>query len=739
MLSRFVSPLHGSAVAAVTLLATLGTADRAAAQDVEPAVAFGTRHAVALRTNGDVLTWGENIYCQLGRTTRGNQDGTPAIVMRNARAIAAASEHALVLTADGKVYGWGINADGVLGTNDEYEKCEGPALAEGLADKTVTAIATGYSFSVAVTSDGDLYCTGDNGMGQCGAGRTSSLKVFTKVAIPELAGAVVDVRAGMFHTLIKTRDGKLYALGRGLDGQLGNGTTRNGFGLVTGMTDVVAFAAGTWHSLAARADGSVWMWGHGGKSQICDGGPATNRTSPVRIPLPAGVRIADVAAAGHGALFRASDGTLFACGDNQFGPLGIAAPVAATPTPVPTAKVKVLLGVGGGNSAVSPDGCAVDVVGLNERAIITAANFADTRAFSRKANLSLCGSRTATPLPTIVNPAPKGGESGCWTKRVEEDAVASPKFAGLRQAMLAAEDLLKTNAAFMAAPQPSRFRTSISAGPSADSGARMHVKVVPERKPDGTRLWVGTTGCEVIPQVDRIGGAIAQISIFVNQDARSSFIGASGQPPQRTGTVAGYPEYGHWVFVTRDGRLPWIPQTLADRLDEEGRRRREALDEARKRPVGLVADDAAGGIQWLEKQVKDYEAYRASFTPEQLKAPAVSGDPTGERRRRLDADIASARGTPAPGERRQAFLARTGAMAIDMLATFELQNIRPGDTAQALKVKRDPAFPDYATPNRIQVIAVLFSFGPQPAGAQLDWQTKVKESFDFAALAAMLR
>jgi hypothetical protein len=33
----------------------------------------------------------------------------------------------------------------------------------------------------------------------------------------------------------------------------------------------------------------------------------------------------------------------------------------------------------------------------------------------------------------------------------------------------------------------------------------------------------------------------------------------------------------------------------------------------------------------------------------------------------------------------------------------------------------------------------MFSFGPKPAGAQLEWQTKVKESFDFAALAAMLR
>jgi alpha-tubulin suppressor-like RCC1 family protein len=739
MLSRFLPPLHASRIVRIAVVLTFVAGGQAAAQGVEPAVAFGTRHAVALRTNGDVVTWGENIYCQLGRTTRGNHDGTPAIVMRNAKAIAAAAEHALVLTADGKVYGWGGNPDNVLGTNDGNDKCEGPELAQGLADKTVTAIATGYSFSVAVTSDGDLYCTGDNGMGQCGAGRTGALKVFTKVAIPELAGIVAEVRAGMFHTLIRTRDGRLYAIGRGLDGQLGNGSTRNGFGPVTGMTDVVSFAAGTWHSVAARADGSVWMWGNGTKSQICDGGPTTNRTTPVPIPLPPGVKIADVAAAGHGALFRAGDGTLFACGDNQFGPLGIAAPAAATPTPVPGVRAKILLGVGGANGAVSPDGCAVSVVGQNDRAIITAASFADTRTFVAKANLSLCAPRSATPQPTIVNPAPKGGNSGCWTTRVEEDAVASPKFARLRQALLAAEDLLKRNAAFMAPPQPARFRTSISAGPSTESGGRLHVKVVPERKPDGTRLWVGTTGCEVIPQVDRIGGAIAQISIFVNQDARSSFIGAAGEPPARTGSVAGYPEYGHWVFITRDGRMPWIPQTVADRLDEEGKRRREALEEARKRPAGLVPDDAAGGIRWLEKQVKDYEAYRASFTPEQLKAPAVPGDPTGAKRRQLDADIAAARGNPAPGERRQAFLARTGAMAIDMLATFELQNIRPGDAAQAMKVKPDPAFPDYAAPNRIQVIAVLFSFGPQPDGAQLDWQTKVKESFDFARLAALLR
>ena len=110
---------------------------QAAAQGVEASVAFGTKHAVALRTNGDVLTWGDNVGCQLGRAG-GNASRTPGLVMRNATAVAAASDHTLVL-AEGKVYGWGTNAEGQLGTGDTYDKCEGPALAESLASETVVA------------------------------------------------------------------------------------------------------------------------------------------------------------------------------------------------------------------------------------------------------------------------------------------------------------------------------------------------------------------------------------------------------------------------------------------------------------------------------------------------------------------------------------------------------------------------------------------------------------------------
>ncbi len=749
------------------------------AQQVDASIALGNRHAVALQSNGNVLTWGEAVNCQLGRGSRTNSSREPGIVMRNAKQIAVANDHTLVLTDDGKVYGWGMNPEGALGVGNTYDQCEGPVLIESLANLSIARIATGRGFSVAVAANGDLYCSGANDMGQC-PGDRSKATVFTKVAVPELAGNVADVRAGLFHTLILGKDKKLYALGRGRDGQLGSGKMVNGFSVVPEMTDVVSFAAGTWHSVAARADGSVWTWGNDSKSQLCDGA-TTNRATPAKVTLPAGVRVTHVSAGGHSTLMRSSDGALLGCGDNQFGPLGIDQPLAPQPTSIKAATAKSsILAISGANAAVSADGCVVQLSGQNDHGIVSAADTPVAKPFTTRANLSLCATRSATPLDTIVNPAPRGGESGCWTKRVEEDGSTSPKFAALRKAMLDAEDVVKKNAALAAAPQPVRFRTSLSAGPLDDAGARMHIKVVPERKQDGTRVW--STGCEVIPQIDRIGGAIAQLSIFFNQ--YHQFISAVADPPAPTGAVAGYPVYNGWIVITKDTRLPWIPQTLADRLDEEGARRERALADAKRRPAGIVKDDDAGGIKWLEKQVRDYQQYRGTFTPQQLQMPAVLAVPATELRNKLDKEAAELRKlSPADQQQadamglesrnlerqaqvetrnknveeaarlkklsnelglrvreiRQAHQARTVPLILDRMADAELKNLQPGPAGRAIKVKRDPSFPDTKAPNRIQVITVMLSFGPKPAGAQLDWQNKVTSSFDFAALAAMLQ
>lgn len=736
----------------VLALLCLGAARDASAQVASGSIAFGARHAVALRVNGEVVTWGENIGCQLGRGG-GNASATPGLVLRNATEVAAAADHTLALTADGKVYAWGSNNEGALGTGREYDECEGPALVASLADTTITHIATGKGFSVAVSADGRLFCTGDNSMGQCPRGRGGPFLSFEEVPLPEIAGRIAAVAAGGFHTLVLLKDGSVFAFGRGRDGQLGTGATRNGQGMIPALTDVVAIAAGMWHSAAVRTDGSVWLWGNDLKSQLCDGA-STNRSVPTRVEsLPLGATATHVAAGGHSTLIRLSDGTLLGCGDNQFRPLGADQPaVVATPARLAAGVSGAGLAIGGGNGAFSPDGCAVRVSGDNDRGIVTASGSAAYHPFVAREGLTLCGARSDTRVAAnrggaAALAAPPAGQSGCWTPRVEEDASTDPRFAPLRQAMLAAEALLRQNAAFMAAPVPVRYRTSFSIGPLENS-ASLHVKAVPERKADGTRLWTGA--CGVIPQVDRIGGAIVQVSVFFNLAARGPMLGAAGRVPKHTGTVAGHPEFDGWLLLTSGGRLPWVPLTVADALDAEGARRREQLAEwvkssANAKPMdpaaiqnaydAMKALDPAGAAKMraqleaiaaeaarqqrdvapattaqFERAVTDYEAYRASLTPAQLAAPAVWRGPTTGSSRALHA------------------------------AHQDLSNIAPGPAERAMGVKPDPAFPSPGAPGRVEAIAIRFSDDPDPRQVERRaWQRQVKAAFDFAALAALVR
>lgn len=737
----------------LTALCLMATFD-AAAQNVPAAIAFGARHAVALRSNGEVLTWGENIGCQLGRGG-GNASATPGLVLRNATAVAAAADHTLALTADGRVYAWGSNNEGALGTGKEYDECEGPALVASLADTTITHIATGKGFSVAVSTDGRLFCTGDNSMGQCPRGRGGPFLSFAEVPLPEIAGRVAAVAAGGFHTLVLLKGGSVFAFGRGRDGQLGNGVTRNGQAMVPALTDVVAISAGMWHSAAVRADGSVWLWGNDLKSQLCDGATA-NKSVPTRVEsLPVGATATHVAAGGHSTLIRLSDGTLLGCGDNQFRPLGADQPAVVTmPARLAAGVSGAGLAIGGGNGAFSPDGCAVRVSGDNDRGIVSAAGGSAYHPFVVRAGLMLCGTRTETPViaagarpSVVVNAPPPAGQSGCWTPRVEEDASTDPRFASLRQSMLAAEALLRQNPAFMAAPVPVRYRSSFSISPLENS-ARVHVKAVPERKADGTRLWTGT--CGVIPQVDRIGGAIFQVSVFFNLAARGPMLGATGRVPTQTGVVAGHPEFDGWVLLTSGGRLPWVPLTVADALDAEGARRKAQLADWVKtsvnaKPIDPAAiqnaydamktldpaaaakmrtqleaiaaeavrqqrDVAPATTAQFEKAVSDYETYRATLTAAQLAAPAVWRGPTTGTSRALHA------------------------------AHQDLSNIAPGPAEHAMGVKPDAAFPDPRGSGRVEAIAIHFPDEPDPRQVERRaWRQRVRERFDFAALAALVR
>lgn len=784
-----LSPIAGRRFAAALIVLSFRASSATPAQTTEPAVAFGRAHAVALATTGEVLTWGANLYCQLGR---GGLATTPRPVLRNAIAIAVADDHTLALSAEGRVYGWGMNSSGALGTGSTDDVCQGPVLIESLADKTIAHIATGKDFSVAVTEAGDLYCAGSNDVGQCPAPRTDP-SVFAPLAIPGLAGNVKAVAAGFFHTLVLTRDGRLHTFGRGREGQLGNGKSVNtrtlsGSAVVPGLSDVVAVAAGIWHSAAVRADGSVWLWGSNHESQLCDG-TTTSRALPAPLRLGADARFTEVAAGGHTTLLRTSDGTLFGCGNNLDGALGSSQPrVVREPARIASQTRARPIALSQRNAGFSTDGCRVSLAGENTGGIVRPGSDSGRMPFTARADLSLCGARVATALPAIVSPPPRGGQSGCWAPNLVESST-QPAFATVNRAMLAAVEILGKQAALLAPPEPARMRAHLSAGAHVEDGASLHVTVVPERKADGTRLW--TAGCGVTPHLERIGGAILQVTVSFNR----SLVAQSGTPPERTGQLGPYPEYNDTIVITRDGRLPWIPETLADQLDREAERRRQELDDWNRAQAFLVSTRAQSAelerqqllvpvrTAMLEEQVRAVERYRASFDVEQLRAPAVLADTSSETERRHAAELAELRKLPPVEQQRVDALARERrvletearekatssedaarlrARAADLArqaralqtshmerasiaitaATnrHRLERLRPGTADRAVRVKPDPSWSERARPDRLHVILVHVSRDPNATqtvrGA---WQQHVKATLDVAALATLLR
>lgn len=324
--------------------------------------------------------------------TRGPASGGQTITVQGENLKGAASLSSITKGSsstcgivEGRAYCWGYNNRGQLGDGTTTNSSSPVAVDTSgvLSGKTMTAISAGDSHTIAIDSDGKVYTWGYNSYGQLGNGSTVDSSVPVEVSMSGvLSGKTITaVAAGDGFTLALDATGKVYAWGANDRGQLGNNSTTTSSvpvavittGVLSGKT-ITKIAAGGGQALALDTAGVVYRWGGQTTTQTTTVTTTSPTTTPVSMSasgLLAGKTVVDITAGLYHALVLTSDNLLYSWGGNAYGSLGNNAtststtPVAVTMNGALNGKTIKSISGGGRHSVVSTTDGYVYAWGLN--------------------------------------------------------------------------------------------------------------------------------------------------------------------------------------------------------------------------------------------------------------------------------------------------------------------------------------------------------------------------------------
>jgi alpha-tubulin suppressor-like RCC1 family protein len=188
------------------------------------AIIAGENFNFALRSDGTVFAWGDNSAGELGIGSTVPQSNVPVQVkgLTGVKQVASGTQHALAVLSNGTVMSWGANVDGDFGTGLKFQNGSNVPVKVDLIH-TAVGVSAGFDHSAAVLANGTVMSWGSNQDGQLGIGTRNFLASSDPIAVAGLHTATA-ICAGAFETQALRTNGTVVGWGSDNVGQLGNGT-----------------------------------------------------------------------------------------------------------------------------------------------------------------------------------------------------------------------------------------------------------------------------------------------------------------------------------------------------------------------------------------------------------------------------------------------------------------------------------------------------------------------------------
>ena len=265
----------------------------------------------------ELYTWGRNNYQQLGTIdTNFKNSPTKISLIQDWVQISAGFHHTVAIRNDGTLWTWGRNDLGQLGDSTLINRNDIRQIGR---DNDWSNINAFRGSTIALKKDGSLWGWGWNIHGELGDGTLDNKLIPTRIGSDNDWSKIV---ANYDHVLALKKNGTLWAWGKNDKGQLGDGTLIDKASPIQigSDNDWNDCCAGQYVSIAIKNDGSLWAWGD---NNLCFYGEYNidNKSMPFNVDS---INVWNkIFSGGNGVFAIKDDSTLWAWGVNDIGQLGV--------------------------------------------------------------------------------------------------------------------------------------------------------------------------------------------------------------------------------------------------------------------------------------------------------------------------------------------------------------------------------------------------------------------------------